>query len=63
MPGMAGLANSRRRADIDLRRPMSLPMGASRFLGACRFPSTIIYNLAAISREQSIVSPLTSSES
>ena len=49
MPGMAGVANSRRRADVNPRRPTSLPYGSQLFLEACRFPSTTIYNLAATS--------------
>ncbi|EUC41438.1 hypothetical protein COCMIDRAFT_106151 [Bipolaris oryzae ATCC 44560] len=49
MPGMAGVANSRRRADVNPRRPTSLPYGSQLFLEACRFPSTAIYNLAATS--------------
>jgi hypothetical protein len=32
MPGMAGVANSRRRADVNPRRPTSLPYGSQLFL-------------------------------
>ncbi|EUC26948.1 hypothetical protein COCCADRAFT_112948 [Bipolaris zeicola 26-R-13] len=55
MPGMAGVANSRRRADVNPRRPTSLPYGSQLFLeAACRFPSTAIYNLAATLSRQSL---------
>ncbi|XP_014550470.1 hypothetical protein COCVIDRAFT_115386 [Bipolaris victoriae FI3] len=36
MPGMAGIANSRRHADINPRRPTSLPYGSQLLLEVCR---------------------------
>ncbi|XP_014550464.1 hypothetical protein COCVIDRAFT_115380 [Bipolaris victoriae FI3] len=47
MPSIASVANSQRRADVNPRRPTSLPYRSQLFLEACCFPSTTIYNLAA----------------